>query len=91
MIRSVIMFWGSGFDGFGMPVPYHSYLVVASPFQSDHDGIASIISLSASSPLSQPHHRVQQGGPRAALESAITALRAEPGNSGLEQHRHDEP
>ena len=47
MIKAVVKFFGTQQDQFGMPVPYHSYLVVSSPWQTPNSGIASVVPLSS--------------------------------------------
>ncbi len=88
MIKAVVKFFGAEQDHFGMPVPYHSYLVVSSPWQTPNSGIASVVALSANAPLSKPHLLVQ-GGERAAFDAALQALASEPNNAGLTQHSHE--
>jgi hypothetical protein len=90
MIKAVVKYWGTQQDQFGMPVPYHSYLVVSSPWQTLDSGIASIVPLSTSAPLSRSHFAVLQGGERAAFDAALIALSSEPGNSGLTQLCHED-
>lgn len=89
MIKAVVKFFGAEQDQFGMPVPYHSYLVVSSPWQTPNSGIASVVALSANAPLSKPHFPVLQGGERAAFDAALQALASEPNNAGLTQHSHE--
>ena len=89
MIKAVVKFWGAQQNQFGMPVPYHSYLVVSSPWQTPDSGIASVVPLSTGAPLSNQHFPVLQGGERGAFEVALKALKSEPGNMGLKQHSHE--
>lgn len=89
MIKAVVKFWGAQQGPFGMPTPYHSYLVVSSPWQTPESGIASVVPLSASAPLSNQHFPVLQGGERGAFEAALKALASESGNIGLTQHSHE--
>ena len=89
MIKAVVKFWGTQNNQFGMPIPYHSYLVVASPWQSATDGVASVVPLSANAPLANQHYPVLQGGERAAFEAAISALKGESGNAGLTFSSHE--
>jgi len=89
MIKAVVKFWGPTRDAFGMPVPYLSYLVVASPWQSASDGVASVVPLSANSPMANQHYPVLQGGERAAFDAALTALKSLPGNTSLSFHSHE--
>jgi hypothetical protein len=62
MIKAVVKFFGAERDQFGMPVPYHSYLIVSSPWEMPGSGIASVVPLSVNAPLSKPHFPVLQGG-----------------------------
>jgi hypothetical protein len=89
MIRAVVKFWGNSKDIYGMPVPYHSYLVVASPWENSNDGIASIVKISTEAPLTKHHYPVLQGGERVAFDAAIDALKNEPGNKGLRFVAHE--
>ncbi len=89
MIKAVVKFWGPQTNQFGMPTPYHSYLVVASPWQTATDGVASLVPLSTGAPLSNQHFPVLQGGERAAFDTAITALKAEKANVGLSFSCHE--
>ena len=92
MIKAVVKFWGHEKNGFGMPVPFHSYLVVASPWQTPNGAVASIVPISADAPMSSGHFPVQQGGERAAFDAAVAALKADPRNSNLTHSSHeDEP
>jgi hypothetical protein len=95
VIKSVVKFFGTETDEFGMPNPYYSYLVVASPWQTNDSGVASILPLtqsnivsnSASAPLN-PHHIEMKGGERAAYDKAIKALKAAVPHHGLSFHEH---
>lgn len=89
MIKAVVKFWGTTQDEYGMPVPYHSYLVVASPWYSANDGIASVLPLSTATPLKKSHYPVLNGGVRAAFNEAITALKSESENKELNFHMHE--
>jgi hypothetical protein len=89
MIRAVVKFWGSQFDTYGMPIPYHSYFVVASPWQTQDSGVASVVPLSTNAPLTKNHFLAQTGGERAAFQAAIEWLETEPGNQNLTQHVHE--
>ncbi len=90
MIKAVVKFWGATQDEYGMPIPYHSYLVVASPWYSADDGIASVVPLSAIAPLTKPHYPVLKGGERAAFDAAIAALKNEVKNKGLTFQAHED-
>lgn len=90
MIKAVVKFWGASKDTYGMPVPYHSYLVVSSPWNSSNDGIASVVPLSSAAPLTTPHYPVLQGGERAAFDAAIAALKGMHGNRGLSFQAHED-
>jgi len=95
MIKSVIKFFGTARNANGMPDPYFSYLVVASPWQDNGSGIATIISLSESSVLSianpatvNPHHVELSGGEKAAYDKAVGALKVASLHAGLSFHEH---
>ncbi len=83
MIKAVVKFWGTQQGQYGMPDPYHSYLVVSSPWQTSGSGIATILPLTTDAPLTQKHVPVLQGGERGAFDDAIAALKREPKNAGL--------
>ena len=89
MIKAVSKFWGSKIDQYGMPDPYHSYFVVASPWETPDSGVATVLSLSTNSPLSKPHFLVTAGGERAAFEAAISSLKGETKNAGLTHQTHE--
>ena len=89
MIKAVVKFWGAQQGQFGMPDPYHSYLVVSSPWLTVDSGIASVVPLSTGAPLSNQHFPVLQGGERGAFDAALKALASEPSNVGLTQHSHE--
>lgn len=89
MIKAVVKFYGAQQDQFGMPIPYHSYLVVSSPWETPDAGVASVVSLSANAPLSKQHFLVMKGGERAAFDTALQALAAEPSNANLTHHSHE--
>ncbi len=75
MIKATVKYFGNDKNEYGMPIPYHSYLVVSSPWQKDNSGIASVILLSGESPLpSSPHKLVMSGGEKAAYEKMIKIL-----------------
>ena len=90
MIKAVVKFWGAKQDTYGMPIPYHSYLVVASPWHSANDGVASVVPLSTAAPLTTPHYPVLKGGERAAFDASIAALKNEPKNKGLAFQAHED-
>lgn len=86
MIKANIKFFGDQQDEFGMPKPYHSYLVVASPWQQVDSGVASAIPLSSDAPPPNPAHKlVLQGGPDAAYEEMLLVLRSLSQNKGLKE------
>ena len=95
MIKSVVKFFGTAMDQYGMPDPYYSYLVVASPWQTNDSGIASIVPLAQSNVVSNsvaapvnPHHVEMAGGEKAAYDKAVNALKAAPPHAGLSFHEH---
>ncbi len=83
MIKAVVKFAGPQTDAYGMPIPFHSYFVVSSPWQAVDSGIASIVPLSLNAPFSRQHYVAFQGGERAAFDLALQGLTQETGNSGL--------
>lgn len=90
MIKAVVKFFGAEKDQFGMPDPYHSYLVVSSPWETPDSGIASVIPISVNAPLLKSHFPVLKGGERAAFDIALQALSHEPKNAGLKRLFHED-
>lgn len=95
MIKSVVKFFGSRTDAYGMPEPYYSYLVVASPWKTNDSGIASIVPLTQSNVVSDAysapvhlHHMELAGGEKAAYEKAVNALKAAEAHADLSFHEH---
>lgn len=95
MIKSVVKFFGTETDQYGMPIPYYSYLVVASPWQINDSGIASIVPLAQSSVASSssvapinPHHIEMSGGEKAAYDKAVNSLKVAAPHTGLSFHEH---
>jgi hypothetical protein len=86
MIKANIKFFGDEQDEYGMPVLYHSYLVVASPWQQADSGVATAVPLSSDAPApSPPHKLVLQGGPDKAYEEILELLRGLGKNKGLRE------
>jgi|GEM_PF-3285079 len=91
MIKAIVHLWGQERDIYGMPVPYHGYLVVASPWQSAGSGLASVVPVSGQPPQKLSFNfPVLQGGERAAFDAAIHALKSHPAHSGLSFEVHEE-
>ena len=91
MIKANVKFFGAEKDQYGMPTPYHSYFVVASPWQSEDSGVASAVSLSSAAPTPNPPHKlVLHGGPEKAFEAMVDVLRALSANQGLTELTHRE-
>lgn len=89
MIKANIKFFGKEKDEYGMPKPYHSYLVVASPWEEQGSGVASVIPLSSDAPALNPPHKLSlQGGPEKAYEEVLRLLRGLPQNKGLKELIH---
>ena len=92
MIKSVVKFFGTGTDQFGMPHPFYSYLVVASPWQAKDSGVATILPLTqpnvVSASTTAPHHVAMAGGEQAAYDKALAALKEAPEHAGLSLHEH---
>lgn len=86
MIKANIKFFGGEQDEYGMPNPFHSYLVVSSPWQQDGSGVASAIPLSSDAPApNRPHKLVLAGGPEKAYEEMLSLLRGLEQNKGLSE------
>ncbi|TKV69147.1 hypothetical protein FDP08_14115 [Marinobacter panjinensis] len=89
MIKANVKFFGHEQDGYGMPKPYHSYLVVASPWEQQGSGVASVIPLSSDTPALDPPHKMSlQGGPEKAFDEVLVLLRGLPQNKGLKELIH---
>lgn len=89
MRRAYVTFWGDKRGPNGMPDPYRSYLIFASPWESPDGAIASIFPASGELYPVPPHVPVLQGGERAALDEAIERLKDLPVNREL-KHNVDE-
>ena len=91
MIKASVKFYGNTKDDLGMPSPYHSYLVIASPWLEPGSGIASVMGVTANSPLPDHHHEIaRSGGEQAAYERLLNKLREMEENSGLQELIHRE-
>ena len=84
MIKAIVKFWGTTTGAHGLPNPYHSYLVLASPWQASDGGVASIVCVSGGVALENPNILVSAGGERAAYKIALERLKSLPENKGLE-------
>jgi hypothetical protein len=67
-----------------MPDPYHSYLVLAAPWQMSGGGVASIVCVYGGNPLANPNILVSTVGERAVYEMALERLKSLSENDGLE-------
>lgn len=66
------------------PATYRPYLLVASRWQTDGSGVATIVPLHSGTPVpDQVHFVVAQGGPAAAIREARDAVLTHPQNHGL--------
>jgi len=75
MIKANVKYFGKDTDEFGMPNEYHSYLVIASPWESKDSGIASVISLSTAAPMPNSQHVLStKGGEEEAYNKMILNL-----------------
>ena len=91
MIKANVKFFGTENDKFGMPIPYHSYLVVATPWQEKDSGVASVMAVSSNSPLpDSPHEIARKGGEEAAYNEMLSKLRQMSQNSDLKELVHRE-
>jgi hypothetical protein len=86
MIKANVKFYGKETGQFGMPKPYNSYLVVASPWQINNSGVATAMPLSGDAPAPNPPHKISQsGGPEKAYEDMLDILRNLTENKGLQE------
>ena len=84
MIKASIKFFGDSKNEYGMPNPYYTYFVVASPWQTENSGVATVLPLSAESVAPNPPHKlVLAGGAEKAYEEVLSALRAMNQHHGL--------
>jgi hypothetical protein len=81
-----VVFCGSGFGSCGLPEPWHSYLMVAAPWEEKDSGLCVIVSLTDGPTPSPPSVVVHSGGPAAAVELGRALLRRLSGNQGLREH-----
>ena len=86
MKRAYVTFWGDTRGQQGMPDPYRSYLIFASPWESPDSAIASIFPVLGEICPVSPHVPVLKGGERAAIDEAIERLKELPANRGLKHH-----
>lgn len=92
MIKASLKFYGTKQGPYGIPIPYHSYFVFSSPWKIPQSGIASVISLSASTPMPDPPHAItDKDGEEGAYRLVLEKLRALSGNQGLSELLHREP
>lgn len=86
MIKANVKFFGREKDDYGVPKPYHSYIVVSSPWQTKDSGVASVIPLSSDSPTPNPPHKfTTRGGEEEAYNQIVEALRHLFKNEGLHE------
>ena len=90
MIKAVVSFSGDKVDDFGMPMPYHSYLIVATPWRNPGTGAASIVPLSLMAPKARDHVFVVHDGERGAFEAAVKEISRQPGNQSLQIDLHED-
>jgi hypothetical protein len=85
MAKETMLYYYSGRDPHGVPIPLHSYLVRAESWDDPPGaGIATIVAL-ANKPRFEKQHVVQHGGGDAALASAEAHL--DKVHSGLKKIR----
>lgn len=78
MINRTVTFYGSNRDQFGMPNPFYRYLIIENeaPWLGDSHYIASILSLTDSSPMPKKRNFLSDQGVEKALELAVNALKS---------------
>jgi hypothetical protein len=92
MIKANVKFYGSGQGSFGMPEPYHSYMVYSSPWQLQNSGVASVMGVSSNTPTPEsPHVISEKDGEEGAYNLMLDRLRKLPANQGLSELIHREP
>jgi hypothetical protein len=80
-----VVFFGARFDAYGMPEPYHNYLVTIIPWEvagAPKDYWLASVS-ATSGPLPEPRHFVARGDQSVALASVLEAVKRLRENSGL--------
>lgn len=86
MIKANVKFFGEQLSEYGMPSPYYSYFIVASPWQKKDSGVATILPLTAESPAPNPPHKiVLKGGAESAYQEMLTVLRLMSQHQGLSE------
>lgn len=86
MNKASVKFFGKKHDEYGMPIPFHSYLILASPWNKQGSGFAEAVVLSSETPELNPSVLiVQDGGPSKAVDNLIGKLRELPENAGLQE------
>jgi hypothetical protein len=87
-----IKFFGSKQDAYGMPEPFHNYLVTVAPWNAPgapaESRIGSVASMS-DAPMPEPRHFIGQDGPESALMNAYAALTQLPDNRDLQSAHHE--
>ena len=82
-----ITFYGAGLDPYGMPIPYHRYLIMdgPAPWVGVNATVASITLLATGSPMpAQTHFTVANPTTAGeAIDTAVAAIAALPQNHGL--------
>lgn len=72
-LRKRLIFSGEQHDRYGMPEPYHSYMILADAWKTPRSGVASIVSFSEG-PHFQQTHLSLFGGEQGALTTAVQHL-----------------
>jgi hypothetical protein len=86
LIKASVKFFGIEKDEYGVPKPYHSYLIVSSPLQTNGSGVATALPLSLEAPKPKSLHKmVASGGPESAYEEMLMILRQLPQNARLQE------
>ena len=82
-----VAFCGNKVDHYGMPDPYHHYLIVVDSLRSGKDSVATVLPLT-NAPMPEQTHFLEPWTPHAshdAATAAINALRNLPENKGLQE------
>lgn len=84
MLTANLKLFGNNVNEYGMPVPYHSYMIYGSPWQKDGSGVATVVGVSIDAPMpTQPNLLTLNGGEIHAVKEMVDRLINMPENIGL--------
>ncbi len=83
MIKANVKYFGKQQNTLLLPTPFHSYLVISSPWQTNDSGIASVLSFSNAPMPNPPYKLTTTGGEKLAYDEMLQVLRSMPENKDL--------